>query len=86
VAIVHDVIKELGRVLPHPSVVFHTYALANTPWVAQTQSHCTPMKRGRVSSNSVTNEATQFAGPQKILYVPVHNSSLLTRARRSILN
>jgi hypothetical protein len=35
VAIVHDVVKESGWVLPRPSVVFHTYASADTPWVAQ---------------------------------------------------
>jgi glycerol dehydrogenase-like iron-containing ADH family enzyme len=34
VAIVHDVAKESGHVLPHPSVIFPTYASANTPWVA----------------------------------------------------
>jgi hypothetical protein len=60
VAIVHNVVKELGRVLPHPSVIFHAYALTDTPWVAQALSHCTPVKPGKVSSNSLTNEATQF--------------------------
>jgi hypothetical protein len=35
VATVHDVVKELGWVLPHPSAVFHTYALTDTPWVAR---------------------------------------------------
>jgi hypothetical protein len=34
VAIVHDVIKELGRVLTHPSAVFHTFASTDTSWVA----------------------------------------------------
>jgi hypothetical protein len=32
----------------------------DTPWVAQTLSHCTLVKRGMVSSNSSTHEATQF--------------------------
>jgi hypothetical protein len=64
VATVHDVIKESAWVLPRPSAILHTYASMDTPWVAQTLSHCTPMKRGKVSSNSVTHEATQFAGPQ----------------------
>jgi hypothetical protein len=68
------------------SAVFHTYASADTLWVAQTLSHCTPVKRGKVSSNSVTHKATQFVGPQKISYAPVHNSNLLTGDRRSILN
>jgi hypothetical protein len=60
VAIVHDVIKELGRALPLPSAIFHVYALADTPWVAKTLSHCIPMKQGHVLSNSSTHEATQF--------------------------
>jgi hypothetical protein len=37
VATVHDAVKESGRVLPHPSVIFHAYASADTPWVAR---HC----------------------------------------------
>jgi hypothetical protein len=60
VAIVHDVIKKLGRVLPHPSAVFHVYASMDTLWVTQTLSHCTPMKRGKVSSNSLIHDTTQF--------------------------
>jgi hypothetical protein len=57
---VHDAIKESGWVLPHPSVVFNVYASADTPWVAQKLSHCTLMKWGKVSSNPLTHEATNF--------------------------
>jgi hypothetical protein len=60
VAAIHDVTKKLGRVLPHPSVVFHTYASVDTLWVARTLSHYTSVKRGKVSSNSSTHEATHF--------------------------
>jgi hypothetical protein len=60
VATIHDVTKKPGRVLPHPSVIFHVYALVDTPWMARTLSHYTSMKRGKVSSNSSTHEATQF--------------------------
>jgi hypothetical protein len=60
VAIIHDVIKKWGRVLPHPRAVFHMYASAGTPWVAQTLSHCTPVKRGKVPSSWSTHEATLF--------------------------
>jgi hypothetical protein len=60
VAIVHEAIKNLGRLLPCPSDVFHTYASADTPWVARTLSLCTPVKLGKVSSNLSTHEATQF--------------------------
>jgi hypothetical protein len=60
VATVHDVIKKSDRVLPRPSAVFYAYASVDTPWVARTLSYCTPVKRGKVSSNSSTYEATQF--------------------------
>jgi hypothetical protein len=60
VAIIHDVTKKSGRVLPRPSAVFHAYASVNTPWVVRTLSHYTSMKRDKVSSNSSTREATQF--------------------------
>jgi hypothetical protein len=60
VATVHDEAKKSGQVLPRPSAMFHTYATTDTPWVAQTLSHCTPMKRGKVSSNPLINKATKF--------------------------
>jgi hypothetical protein len=60
VATIHDVTKKPGRVLPCPSDIFHVYASTDTPWVARTPSYCTPLKRGKVSSNSLTHEATQF--------------------------
>jgi hypothetical protein len=60
VATIHDVTKKPGQVLPRLSAIFHAYASVDTLWVAQILSHCTPMKRGKVSSNSSTHEATQF--------------------------
>jgi hypothetical protein len=60
VVTIHNVTKKPDRVLPHPSAIFHVYASADTPWVAQTLSHYTSVKRGKVSSNSSTYEATQF--------------------------
>jgi hypothetical protein len=65
VATIHNVIKESDRVLPRSSVMFNVYALVGTPWVAGTLSHCTTVKQGKVSLNSVTLEATKFAGPHK---------------------
>jgi hypothetical protein len=59
-AIVHDAVRESGQVLPHTSAIFHTYALADTPWVPQTLSHCRLVKRGKISSNLLTHEATLF--------------------------
>jgi hypothetical protein len=84
VAIVYDAIKGSGWIPPHHSAVFHTYASADTPWVLQTLSHYTPVKRDKVSSNSVMHDATQFVGPHEIPYGPVQNSNSLTGARRSI--
>jgi hypothetical protein len=58
VAIVHDAIKEPGRVLLHPSAIFHAYTSADTLCVARTLSHCTPVKQGKVLSNSMTHDTT----------------------------
>jgi hypothetical protein len=60
VTTIHDVTKKPGRVLPHPSVVFHAYASMDTSWVARTLSHYISVKRGKESSNSSTYEATLF--------------------------
>jgi hypothetical protein len=79
VTTVHDTVKESGRVLPHPSVVFHTYASMDTPWVARTLSHCTPVKRGKVSSNSAPHDATQFAGLHESRMCQYTTQSLLIR-------
>jgi hypothetical protein len=66
--------------------VFHAYASTDTPWVAHAPSHFTPIRYGRIASVSAAHEATQFVGPHKIPYAPVHNPNLLIGARRSILN
>jgi hypothetical protein len=60
VTTIHDTVKESSRVLPHPSAVFHAYASEDTPLMAQTLSYYTPVKWGKVSSNSSTHEATKF--------------------------
>jgi hypothetical protein len=60
VATIHDVTKKPSRVLPRPSAIFHAYASTDTLWVTRTLSHYTSVKRGKVSSNSSTHEATQF--------------------------
>jgi hypothetical protein len=38
--------------------VFHTYASADTPWVAHAQPQCTPVRYGRIPSVSATHDAT----------------------------
>jgi hypothetical protein len=86
VATVHNAVK--GTIRAHLTLVhvFHAYASADTPWVTHVLSHFTPVRYGRIAFVSVAHEATQFAGPHKIPYAPVHNSNLLIGARRSVLN
>jgi hypothetical protein len=86
VATVHNVVKETIRAHLTLVHIFHMYASTNTPWVAHALSRCTPVRYGRIASVSVTHEATQFVGPHKISYELVHDSNLLTGARRSVLN
>jgi hypothetical protein len=90
VATVHDdyqrVIKESSQAHLTLVHVFHVYASADTPWTAHALSHVSPVRYGRVSSNLATVEASKFVGPHKIPYALVHNSNLLTGARRLVLN
>jgi hypothetical protein len=82
VATVHNAVKE--TIMAHLTVVhvFHVYASADTPWVAHALSYFTPVRYGRITFVSAAHEATQFVGPHKIPYAPVHNSNLLIGARR----
>jgi hypothetical protein len=86
VATVHNAVKEMIRAHLTLVPVFHVYASMDTPWVAHALSHFTPVRYGRIASVSTAHETTQFAGPHKIPYALVHNSNLLIRARRSVLN
>jgi hypothetical protein len=86
VAIVHNTVKETIRAHLTLVHVFHAYASVDTPWVAHALSRCTRVRYGRIAFVSGTHKATQFTGPQEILYVPAHNSNLFTGARRSVLN
>jgi hypothetical protein len=85
-ATVYNVVKQTIRTHLALMHVFHTYALADTLWVAHALSHFTPVRYGRIAFVSAAHEATQFAGPHKIPYAPVHNSNLLIGAKRSVLN
>jgi hypothetical protein len=86
VATVHNTVKVMIRAHLTIVHVFHAYTSMDTPWVAHVVSQYTPVRYDRIASVLVTYEATQFARPQEIPYVPVHNSNLLTGARRSVLN
>jgi hypothetical protein len=86
VATVHNAVKKMIRVHLTLVHVFHVYASVDTPWVAHALSHFTPIRYDRITSVSAAHETTQFTGPHKILYAPVHNSNLLIEARRSVLN
>jgi hypothetical protein len=81
VVIVHDVVKELSQVLPHPSAVFHTYVSVNTQWVARTLSHCTPMKQGNVSPTLATHDTTQFVRPHECRMRQYTTQSLLIQTQ-----
>jgi hypothetical protein len=83
VATVHNAVKEMIRAHLNLVHVFHVYASTDKPWVAHALSHFTPVSYGRIASVSATHKATQFVGPHKILYAPVHNSNLLIGARWS---
>jgi hypothetical protein len=91
VTTVHNTVKESGWVLHHPYAVFHTYASADTLWVARALSYCTPVKRGKVSSNLLTHEATKFGDSMsrmcQYIQVLVHQSLTdtdLNRHRRGL--
>jgi hypothetical protein len=60
VAIIHDEDKEMIRAHLTLVDIFHTYASADTPWVAHAISRCTPIRYGRIASVSATHNATQF--------------------------
>jgi hypothetical protein len=84
-ATIHNAVKETIRAHLTLVHVFHAYASMDTPWMAHALSHFTPVWYGRIASVSKAHKATQFVGPYKILYAPVHNY-LLIGARRLILN
>jgi hypothetical protein len=60
VATIHDVTKETTRAHLTLVHIFHTYASADTLWVAHVLSHCTPVRYGTIDSVSATHDATQF--------------------------
>jgi hypothetical protein len=60
VATVHDAVNEMIRAHLTLVHVFHTYASADTPWVAHALSHYTSVKYGRIAFVSAAHDATQF--------------------------
>jgi hypothetical protein len=68
-ATIHGVSKKPCRVLPRSSAIFHGYASVDIPWVARTLSHYTSVKCGKVSSNSLMHEVTQFGDSICPVYV-----------------
>jgi hypothetical protein len=77
VATVHDNYQRVKPGPPYPSVIFHTYASADTPWVARTLSHCTPVKymvgcRPTQRPSKLLSLETPY-----ITYAPVHNQVLV---------
>jgi hypothetical protein len=60
VATIHDEVKETIRAHLTSVHVFHTYALADKPWVAHALSHYTSVRYGRIASVLVAHDAAQF--------------------------
>jgi hypothetical protein len=60
VATIHDEVKETIRAHLTPVHIFHTYALADTSWVAHAISHYISVRYGRIVSVSATHDASQF--------------------------
>jgi hypothetical protein len=60
VATIHDEIKEMIRVHLTLVHVFHTYASADTPWMAHALSHYTSVRYGRIASVKGAHHVTQF--------------------------
>jgi hypothetical protein len=60
VATIHNEVKEMIRAHLNLVHIFHTHASVDTPWVAHTLSHYTPVRYGRIASVSVAHNATKF--------------------------
>jgi hypothetical protein len=60
VATIHDEINQ--TISSHLTLVhvFHSYASADTPWVALALSHYTPVRYAKIASVSAAHNATQF--------------------------
>jgi hypothetical protein len=59
VTTVHNAVKETIRTHLTLVHVFHAYATVNTPWVAHALSHFTPVRYGRIASNSEGHHGSQ---------------------------
>jgi hypothetical protein len=60
VATIHDEVKETIKAHLTLVHVFHSYASADTPWVAHALYHFTFIRYGRIASVSAAHDATQF--------------------------
>jgi hypothetical protein len=60
VATIHDEAKETTRAHLTLVHIFHTYASADTLWLAHALSECTLVRYGSIASVSATHKATQF--------------------------
>jgi hypothetical protein len=60
VATFHNAVKDTIRAHLTLMHIFHTYASADTPWVAHALSHYTSVRYGRIASVSAAHDATPF--------------------------
>jgi hypothetical protein len=58
VATIHDEVKEAIRAYLTLVHVFHVYASMDTPWVAHTLSHYTPVRYDRIAFVSAAHDTT----------------------------
>jgi hypothetical protein len=74
-------IKELGWVLPHTSVIFHVKTSTGSPWVTWILSQCTPVKRGKVSSNSTIIKLLSLWDPINLVCISTQLNACCNRAQ-----
>jgi hypothetical protein len=79
VVTVHDVVKESGRVLPHPSAVFHAYASADTPWWLDTVPYNIHKEVGYCPTRR--HMKLLSLGIPYVPYAPVHFKCLFIRTQ-----
>jgi hypothetical protein len=74
-------IEESGRVLLRPSVVFRAKTSMCSPWMARTLSQYTPVKRGKISPNSMTDKLLSLRDPINLICVSTQLNACCNRAQ-----
>jgi hypothetical protein len=80
VTTIHDAVKKMIRAQLTLVHVFHTYALADTPWVAHALFYCTHVRYGRIASSQWHMMLLSLGIPY-VPYVSVHFKCLFIRTQ-----